>query len=261
MKFYDFSFCSDQVSDGFLTNGYVVCSVENKDGFNLILETIRGYLKNILEIPPNSSLKFCDLHNLGVSNINQTRLDLFNELNRVEWIRPTFYSCIKTALDSIVGNELVMQNRINLSIMMPDDGSSNIPLHADTHAGESAFQVVAWMPLTDVVDRNGVFILPSQTEEHVQTYWRAIEREGPLAAFEELSAELIMPEVKVGEILIFDSSLIHGSIPNPSSKTRFSLNTRFKSSMAPDGFGEKSLGPYYSLTTLKPATQRGLKSF
>lgn len=259
MKFYDFSFCSDQVSDSFLKNGYVVCSSENKDGLDLILEAIGDHLKNMIAIPATSAFSFCDLHKIEVSNINQIRLNLFNQLNRIEWVRPTFYSCIKTALDSIVGNELVMQNRINLSIMMPGDASSNIPLHADTHAGESGFQVVAWMPLTDVVDRNGVFILPDQTEDHVQAYWKAIERGGSAAAFDELSSDLIMPEVKVGEILIFDSSLIHGSIPNPSPKTRFSLNTRFKSSMAPDGFGEKSLGPYFSLTNLKPATQRGLK--
>ena len=50
-----------------------------------------------------------------------------------------------------------MQKQINLSIMMPKDTSSNISLHVDTHSGESPFQVVMWLPLTDVYGTRHVY--------------------------------------------------------------------------------------------------------
>ena len=40
----------------------------------------------------------------------------------------------------MVGNELAMQNNINLSIQFPDDVSSLLPLHADTWSGDSPFE-------------------------------------------------------------------------------------------------------------------------
>ena len=38
-------------------------------------------------------------------------------------------------LEIIAGNELVMQNRINLSIQFPQDDSSLLALHSDTWSG------------------------------------------------------------------------------------------------------------------------------
>ena len=42
-------------------------------------------------------------------------------------------------LETIVGNELAMQLRVNLSIQLPGDDSSLLPLHSDVWSGDSQF--------------------------------------------------------------------------------------------------------------------------
>ena len=40
--------------------------------------------------------------------------------------------------------------KINLSIQIPNDTKSMLPMHSDIYAGESPFEVVVWIPLMDV---------------------------------------------------------------------------------------------------------------
>ena len=47
-----------------------------------------------------------------------------------------------------------MQTKINLSIQIPNDKTSMLPMHSDIYAGESPFEVVAWLPLTDVASNS-----------------------------------------------------------------------------------------------------------
>ena len=67
--------------------------------------------------------------------INEPRMHCYSELNKEAWARPTYYSMARKTLEQVVGNELVMQNRININIMMPGDSGSNIPIHIDVHSG------------------------------------------------------------------------------------------------------------------------------
>ena len=61
-----------------------------------------------------------------------------------------------------VGNELAMQNAINLSVVMPNDDGSILKMHADTYTGETPFQVVVWIPLVSVEKTNSLFIATKQ---------------------------------------------------------------------------------------------------
>ena len=53
-------------------------------------------------------------------------------MNQSPGFRELLFSLAKTTIEAIVGNELVMQARINLSIQMPKDDSSLLHTHADT---------------------------------------------------------------------------------------------------------------------------------
>ena len=61
-----------------------------------------------------------------------------------------YYMVAKEGLDILVGNEIAMQKKLNLSIQVPNDNESNLPMHSDIYAGESPFEVVVWIPLMDV---------------------------------------------------------------------------------------------------------------
>ena len=51
------------------------------------------------------------------------------------------------SLKLICGNELAMQRKVNLSMQVPKDDSSLLPVHSDVWSGCSPFEVVLWMPL------------------------------------------------------------------------------------------------------------------
>ena len=57
------------------------------------------------------------------------------------------------------GNELVMQRRCNLSIQLPNDDSSLLPLHADVWVGDSEYEIVFWLPLVNVYKTKAMYIL------------------------------------------------------------------------------------------------------
>ena len=65
-------------------------------------------------------------------------------------------------LNKIIGNELVMQKNINLSIQLPKDESSLLPIHSDTWSGDSPFESVLWIPLVNCFKTKSMFILDSK---------------------------------------------------------------------------------------------------
>ena len=75
-------------------------------------------------------------------NVNGVRLKLYNSINNITDIDKIYYSICKDMLDNLVGNEIAMQKKINLSIQMPKDPDSLLDMHSDIYAGESPFQVV-----------------------------------------------------------------------------------------------------------------------
>ena len=237
-------------------DGYSVVESSNIDGLVAIKKLVEASVAN------SAKIKVVELsnihHDINPSQINQIRTTVFEEINNYEWVRPTLYSSFKASLDEIVGNEIVAQNRLNLGIMMPEDSSSNISLHADTDSGESPFQAVVWTPLTKVGKGNGVFLLPEKNRFAEKVFWSKFETEGLNAATESIKDYLIEPQLEFGQALIFDSSLLHGSFPNPSETTRVSLNIRFKGLLTPDGSGEKGLGSFFRPVVVKPATRRGI---
>ena len=76
---------------------------------------------------------------------------------------------------SIVGNELAMQNKINLSIQFPNDASSLLPLHSDTWDGDSPFESVLWLPLVNCFKTKSMFILKSSKYEKFRKIYKLID--------------------------------------------------------------------------------------
>ena len=67
----------------------------------------------------------------------------------------------KPYLEAIVGNELVMQKKINLSIQLPEDQDSLLAVHSDVWSGDSPFEVVVWLPLVNCFRTKSMYILPA----------------------------------------------------------------------------------------------------
>ena len=56
---------------------------------------------------------------IEIKDLNKVRLNLIHSMNKDNNFRKHFFILAKETLFNMVGNELVMQNNINLSIQFP----------------------------------------------------------------------------------------------------------------------------------------------
>lgn len=230
------------LSEEFLANGIVKIEVESSMALNTIAACVRGSL-------PHDSGLDTFTHNLNTFRparlLNDIRLATLKELSATPLFRKWYFLLAKNALHELVGNELVMQRNINLSIQLPGDDSSLLPIHADVMQGDSPYEVVLWVPLVDCYGSKSMFFSRKQPSVEGKTLEQLYEE-----------CEPYFVDCKYGEALIFSQNYFHGNRINEINETRWSLNCRFKSLFSP--YSDKKLGEFFQPIDIRPATQMGL---
>jgi sporadic carbohydrate cluster 2OG-Fe(II) oxygenase len=193
---------------------------------------------------------------MDISELNNLRLCIYHELNSssFDWV-DIIPSIAGRHICDYIGPDYCIQSKVNVSIQMPQDRSSILPIHSDCISGDSPWQLNLWIPLTRASDSSSMFIV-----SHLDT----IDYIGHLASLTENSdytVQAVMSlqqyanryerhfiEAHPGQILIFHPAVLHGNVLNETSLTRISLNIRFKSLYHPDAFStnpDRQLGVYY----------------
>lgn len=247
------------LGDEFLSHGRVVVPVEEHDALRKIRDSVANFAADHLgEASPEDPDSY--LNNIGKKvspeNLNNLRLFVYNAINSEIWFRPAYYSLVRSALAAIVGNELVMQRRVNLSVQLPDDNSSLLPLHADVWSGDSAFEVVAWLPLVDCHRTKSMFLLPPEEDRVVQRTMASFGRRSVEDLFEDIEPKVEWIDINFGSCLLFTQNQIHGNRVNRELETRWSMNCRFKSLFSP--YADKRLDEFFDPITVRPATRIGM---
>lgn len=243
------------IVSNFLEDGYLIQPIENVEN----LEKIQNFVTNSACILLGKNFKepkqfLNNIHHyIDSKRLNEFRIKIIHSLNQEKWFRPAYYNMAKTALDAIVGNELVMQVRINLSIQMPLDTSSLLPIHADVWSGDSPYEVVVWVPLVDCFGTKAMYILPTKDNHNLNDNFFETSS---ARLYEKVKNNVRLLNVKAGEVLLFNQNLPHGNIINTETETRWSLNCRFKSVFSP--YGDKKIGEFFEPITLKPASRIGM---
>jgi sporadic carbohydrate cluster 2OG-Fe(II) oxygenase len=258
----DFTDNENTIVNKFIENGFIIEKCSNLDGLHEMREYIFTEMKKNFNFnfPKDIDETFNNLHLfIHQDKINEIRMFLYSKINEQKWLRPTFFSFAKDLIETLISNELVMQNKINLSIMMPKDGTSNIPMHVDTHSGESPFQCVVWLPLVNVYETKGMYVLPPKENLKLMEDFSIIMKNGGQKKINDLiQPHLKWPKIDFGNFLLFSPNYLHGSVVNITKETRWSLNTRFKSLFSPYGSKEKGLGNFYSPIQIAPITKLGM---
>ena len=131
----------------FLKKGYVIFDIKEVKSLKYIEKNIKEYLYKITK----KNFNLNDTHKYIPKNkLNTYRLDIINKINNNKAFDQNYFQLSESILNEIIGNEIVMQNEISLSIQLPKDSSSLLPIHADTWSGNSPYEVVIWIPLVDV---------------------------------------------------------------------------------------------------------------
>ena len=133
-------FASDaeiELGERYQENGYVIVPVANLGEFQRIQKLVVDSVAAILgfgETDPEPLLN--GIHEkVSVGELNSFRLEMIRRMNAESWFRSSYFDLARPTLERIVGNELAMQLRVNLSIQLPEDDGSLLPVHADVWSG------------------------------------------------------------------------------------------------------------------------------
>jgi len=247
-----------RLADAFLRDGYVILPAESR----LDLDRIRDLLANIaasyLKLPvPEDKGAFLDhIHEkVDVERLNDLRLAVIREMNEEPWTRLCYFNTARRALEILVGNELAMQLRINVSIQLPNDHSSLLPVHADVWSGDSPYEVVLWVPYVHVYGTKTMFILPRDKDARYQARMSELKLKSAEGLYRAIEPDLRWLDIPYGHVLLFTQNVMHGNIVNREPETRWSTNCRFKSVFSP--YSDKKLGEFFEPILVRPATRLG----
>ena len=149
----------------YVKNGYLIFDIKDLKNLDLLKKkTVKFIKKNLKSKYQKNYTDDYFLNNshkiIEIKDLNNLRLKLISYLNSDKSFRVNYYNFAKPYLEKIVGNEIAMQQKINLSIQFPNDSSSLLPFHSDTWAGDSPFETVVWLPLVNCEKTKSMYIVP-----------------------------------------------------------------------------------------------------
>ena len=252
---------NSSIQKNFLNNGFIVSDIKEIEKLNLISKKFYDYSLDLLEnkfnVTSDSLSFFNNIHNqLKIEALNDFRLNLINKINSDKEIKNNLYSVAKIFLDELVGNELAIQRRLNLSIQYPNDDSSLLPIHADTWSGDSPYEIVVWLPLVDCFKTKSMYILPPKFANEINKSFNEKLNISANDLYYEIKDNVKWIDIKYGQIMLFNQSLPHGNVVNEENETRWSINCRFKGLFTP--YGDKKLGEFFEPLSTKLMTKIGM---
>lgn len=230
-----------QTTEKFLAQGYVIAPAEHQPS----LASLRDVA---ISAQGGTSLDQTHEH-VTPEALNALKLKVMRTLNDAAWTRLAYFKLARDLLYTLIGNELVMQRKFNLNVQLPGDGKNLLPIHADTWTGDSAYQLVLWVPLVDCYRTKSMWILPPGEPYSLNGSSEEV--------FQSIKSRVKWLEVKYGEVLIFNSTLPHGNRTNEEDTTRWTLNCRFKSVWTP--YTVKGLGEHFEPIILRAASRIGME--
>lgn len=246
--------------DEFLKKGIVRVEVEDRTALDRIQRNLADIAASFLSQPsPKDATAFLNQTHkrVTVGKLNEFRLHIIKAMNAETWFRQAYYSLGRKALEALVGNEMVMQRNINLSIQLPDDDSSLLPIHSDVWSGDSPYEVVLWVPYVDCFKTKSMYFCDATKDAEVQPKLAALKDKTSEDLYHAIAKEAPFMDVPYGHALIFTQNIMHGNRVNVENETRWSSNCRFKSALSP--YADKKLGEFFEPITLRPATRLGLR--
>ena len=243
----------------FLRDGYVIQPASDTDALQKIRASVVTLAAEHLGVPdPSDEGAFLNaIHErVATADLNTMRLAVYNGVNAEPWLREAYFNLARQSIEALVGNELAMQCRVNLSIQLPNDDSSLLPVHTDVWSGNSPFEIVVWLPLANCRRTKSMYLLPPGPNRSVSGRLHEFASQSAEDLFHAIEPDVEWIDIRYGEVLLFAQSLMHGNRVNLEPDTRWSMNCRFKSLFSP--YADKRLGEFFEPITVRPATRLGM---
>ena len=239
----------------FLHNGYLIEKSESKKSLKYIKEIVQKSVSKYLKIKKKINLN--KIHKfISFSELNDFRVKIIQDLSNDKSFRYHYFNIARKKLYLIVGNELMMQRNINLSIQFPNDASSLLPIHSDVWSGDSPYEINLWLPLVDCFKTKSMYLLNQKKYKIFEKKINKTKNNSSSEIYKKISKEVSWMNIKYGNFLLFNQSLPHGNIVNKEKETRWSFNCRFKSIFTP--YVDKKIGEFFLPITTRAATEIGI---
>ena len=249
---------NNKTIDQFSNTGITKFSVNN-----VILDEINDRVISLIQrkkklLTSKNRISLENFHNsVAVKNLNEIRMYLYAQLNKQDWILDKMFELFNSQIKLILGDELAVQKKVNLSIQLPNDNSSILPMHSDFFSGESIYQLNLWLPLVSVNKTSSMFyFLPKDSIKMINEIKKNSISDLNII-FKKNYKKIKWLNLKKGEGAVFSPNLLHGNVLNKEKNTRFSLNLRVKNLYSPYNHiygNEKKLGSFYRPYNLKAMT-------
>ena len=238
----------------FLGRGLMVMPVENNDSYALFL----SLLCEVLDCDNLDKLH----EKIGIESVNAIRMSAFRSLNKISAWKNQYFSLASSTLSELLGPDILIQRKLNLSIQMPGDDTSILGMHADTFSGQSPFEIVVWTPFSNFEREAGMYYFDLDTSYEMYRRLPEFELIGLESMREEFWPKANFIEIEMGQVAIFTGCIFHGNLLNSTPTTRISANCRFKSVYTPEsmiGSAERAAGVFYELLQESPVSRIGRK--
>ena len=233
--------------------GYIVVPADNLEALDQLRDQIYQKALEIFGPCEDDPARFFNhFHNLGVSGaaLNESRLRLIRECTEEINSGTFIHKAFESTLLSLLGPDLLVQRTTNLVIQQPGDPNPS-ELHRDS-PGNSPYEAVVWLPLTDSYGTKAMYVLDRKETEkalekldHLESDWETFE--------EHCTSIAKTVDVPYGSALIFWPGIFHGSFINREKETRWTLNMRYKNLFAP--LDKKEPFEFFKILQLSPLTQ------
>jgi sporadic carbohydrate cluster 2OG-Fe(II) oxygenase len=234
----------------FYNDGILIINNENIDFHKYLVKKISDAI---------GGYELQDFHKFtDRKTINDWRLRLYRDINlENEWDK-NYYSMGKSIIDELIGVDILIQRKLNLSIQMPGDDTSVLGMHMDTLSGQSPFEFVMWTPLTNVFNTNGMYYFDKKISALIRDKMKIEPKLGLEYFRKKYWKDHKLIEINSSQVVIFSGTLFHGNIKNSTDITRFSINTRFKNLYSPETkseIHERGVGIFYKLLKCSELTK------
>lgn len=249
--------------ESFLKRGYVIVPLAGAERLDAIREKLHARAMDLLGLKGAKRPKLAEFFDhterfVDAEGLNALRVGLIAALNADAAVRPALFKMARRHIEWAVGNEIAMQRAVNLSIQLPKDDSSLLPLHSDVWSGNSPYELVLWVPLVDCRKTKSMYLLERPKSERLFKEFSKYKKYDAEALFKKIEPELVWLEVPYGHAVIFTHSVLHGNRVNEEKTTRWTFNVRVKGLMTP--YGVKELGESFLPVAIRPATRIGYES-
>lgn len=246
--------------DQFLKKGYAIVPLQERERLDAVrvrmheramkLLGLGGAKRPSLEVFFDHTERF-----VPVSKLNDFRLGMIEGLNADGLLRPALFKMARKHIDWAIGSEIAMQRTVNLSIQLPRDKSSLLPLHSDVWSGNSPYELVLWTPLVDCFRTKSMYLLERPASEKIFREFSKYSSFNAETLFKRIKPRVTWLDVPYGHAVLFTHSLMHGNRLNEEKTTRWTFNVRLKGLLTP--YGVKEMGESFLPITVRPATRIG----